>query len=299
MAIRGTKKTIEALELLFETGKKPTQQDFFDFLSSFLHRDEDISFLVSLAKATLTDVQVGVENSRFMTSLRTYQSILWWVRLGKLPLLNTDIVELVDGRINALFATDDADSIIDTLGEVIQAFQGFNEEVGALNTLRSRILSLESILYQIPQNLRQVQNTFDSLQSQVTTAKNTADSAVSLANNAQSAANGAQGTANSAQSSANNAQTSANNAQYKADDAWDRANGAQGTANGAQGSANNAQNTANSATTLANNAQSKANDAYGYAIDALVKNNIQDISLANHGGWIADIYNRINAAGIP
>jgi methyl-accepting chemotaxis protein len=246
MANRGTKKTVEALEVKFETGKKPEEQDFFDWMASFYHKDEDISFLISLAKATLTDMQTAVDNSRFVTAIRVYQSILWHVRLAKLPLLNLDVTELVDNSINAFFAqlmaTDDGDNVIDTLGELIQAFQSFNEEVGGINALRSRIGSLESLLYEVPNNLRQVQNTFDSLQSQVTAAQNSANAAQASANAAQSSANAAQGTADYAV----------------------------GLANAAQTSANSAQGTANYAVSLANTAQSSADDvaarlgAFGY-----------------------------------
>jgi hypothetical protein len=251
MANRGTKKTVEALEVKFETGKKPEEQDFFDWMASFYHKDEDISFLISLAKATLTDMQTAVDNSRFVTAIRVYQSILWHVRLAKLPLLNLDVTELVDNSINAFFAqlmaTDDGDNVIDTLGELIQAFQSFNEEVGGINALRSRIGSLESLLYEVPNNLRQVQNTFDSLQSQVTAAQNSA---------------------NAAQSTADYGVSLANAAQSKADDAWNRANAAQGTADYGVSLANAAQSKADDAWTRANNAQYRADDAYSLAYTA-------------------------------
>ncbi len=256
MAIRGTKKTIEALEVFFETGKKPTQQHFFDWMASFYHKDEDISFLINLAKATTTDMQVGEDNARFVTALRVYQAILWWVRLGKLPLLQMDVQELITDNINDFFnntlmAVDDSDTTINTLGELILAFQDFQEQTGGINSLRDRIIDLELVLHEVPKNLRQVQNVFDSLQSQVTAAQNTANTAVSLANNAQA--------------TADNATTLANNAQATADNATGLANNAQATADNATGLANNAQATADNATTLANNAQDRADDAYDFA----------------------------------
>lgn len=237
MAIRGTKKTVEALELLFETGKKPKQQDFFDWMASFYHKDEDISFLINIAKATLTDAQTGSDNSRFMTALRVYQSILWWVRIDKLPLLSLDVSEMINDAINnmwsQLLATNDGDNVIDTLGEVFQAFQDFSEQIGTIKNFSDRIGAMETVLHQVPGNLRQVQNTFDSLQNQVYNAQARADDAWTRANNAQ-------GTANDAVGLANNAQSSANNAQARADDAWTRANNAQGSADSAYGLANDA-----------------------------------------------------------
>ena len=265
MAIRGTKKSAEALEILFETGKKPTQQDFFDFIASFYHKDEDISFLISLAASTLTDAQVGSNNSRYMTALRVYQAILWHVRLDKLPLLNLDVAGAIDARItqtlNQLMATDDGDNVINTLGELFQAFQSFNEQVGGINLLRNRIVSLENLLDDVPNNLRQVQDTFDSLQSQVTTAQNAANAAQTKANeawdkgvDAWNRANAAQSTADTGVANAATAQTKANEAWDKAVAAWDKGVDAWNKAKGAQDSANHAINLGNAAGQDASNA---------------------------------------------
>jgi Alanine-zipper, major outer membrane lipoprotein len=267
MAIRGTKKSAEALEILFETGKKPTQQDFFDFIASFYHKDEDISFLISLAASTLTDAQVGSNNSRYMTALRVYQAIVWHVRLAKLPLLNLDIADVVNQRItdtlNALMATNDGDNVINTLGELFQAFQNFTEEIGGINLLRNRIVGLENLLHQVPNNLRQVQNTFDSLQTQVTTAQNAANSAQTKANEAWDKGVDAYNRANAAQSTADTATTKANTAQTKANEAWDKGVDAWNRANTAQDGANNAWNKGVQAKTVADAAAQDASNALG------------------------------------
>ncbi len=188
---RGTKKTVEALEQKFETQKKPVEQDFFDMLASFYHKDEDLAFLISLSKATVTDVEAGEDHTRFMTALRTYQAIKFWTRLGKLSNLYTDVNTLIMQRINEmwsqLLANDDTDNVIDTLGEVFAAFQNFQEYTGGLNAhfshfysvLRDmsgervvrntfdnhdgRIGNLEYRLVGVPNNERQVQNSFDAL----------------------------------------------------------------------------------------------------------------------------------------
>lgn len=188
---RGTKKSIEALEQKFETQKKPTQQDFFDMMSSFYHKDEDLAFLISLSKATLTDAQAGEDHSRFMTALRTYQAIEYWGRLGKLANLYSDVNTLIMQRIgemwNTLLATNDSDNVINTLGEIFLVLQNFNEWTGGIksefdffhsvlrdlsgervvkNTFEnhnSRLSNVESRLLDVPNNPRQVQNNFDSL----------------------------------------------------------------------------------------------------------------------------------------
>lgn len=188
---RGTKKTVEALEQKFETQKKPVQQDFFDLLASFYHKDEDLAFLISLSKATVTDVEAGEDNTRFMTALRTYQSIQFWTRLGKLTNLYADVNTLIMQRINEmwtqLLANDDTDNVIDTLGEVFAAFQNFQEWTGGIksefdlfhsllrdltgervvkNTFENhngRIGNLEFRMLDVPNVERQVQNSFDDL----------------------------------------------------------------------------------------------------------------------------------------
>lgn len=188
---RGTKKTVEALEQKFETQKKPVQQDFFDLLASFYHKDEDLAFLISLSKATVTDVEAGEDNTRFMTALRTYQAIQFWTRLGKLTNLYSDVNNLIMQRINEmwtqLLANDDTDNVIDTLGEVFAAFQNFQEWTGGIksefdlfhsllrdltgervvkNTFENhdgRIGNIELRMLGVPNNERQVQNSFDDL----------------------------------------------------------------------------------------------------------------------------------------
>ena len=192
---RGTKKTVEALEQKFETQKKPVQQDFFDLLASFYHKDEDLAFLISLSKATVTDVEAGEDHTRFMTSLRTYQAIQFWTRLGKLTNLYADVNTLIMQRINEmwsqLLANDDTDNVIDTLGEVFAAFQNFQEYTGGLNAhfghfysvlkdltgervVRDtfdnhdgRIGNLEYKMLGVPNVERQVQNSFDDLFSRL------------------------------------------------------------------------------------------------------------------------------------
>lgn len=192
---RGTKKTVEALEQKFETQKKPVQQDFFDLFASFYHKDEDLAFLISLSKATVTDVEAGEDHTRFMTALRTYQAIQFWTRLAKLSNLYTDVNNLIMQRINEmwtqLLANDDTDNVIDTLGEVFAAFQNFQEFTGGLNAhfshfysvLRDmsgervvrntfdahdgRIGNLEYRMQGVPNNERQVQNSFDELFSRL------------------------------------------------------------------------------------------------------------------------------------
>ncbi len=159
---RGAKKTVEALEQKFETQKKPVQQDFFDLLASFYHKDEDLAFLISISKATVTDVEAGEDHTRFMTALRTYQAIQFWTRLAKLPNLYTDVNSLIATRINEmwsqLLANSDGDNIINTLGEVFAAFQNFQEYTGGLNAHISQFYSLLRDM----DGERVVRNTFDN-----------------------------------------------------------------------------------------------------------------------------------------
>jgi hypothetical protein len=289
---RGTKKTIEALESLFETGDKPTQQDFWDWMSSFYHKDEDLAFLIKLAQATVTDVQAGENNSRFMTPLRTYQAILWWVRLGKLPLLFGDIQELITENIDAfntaLLAVNDADNVIDTLGEVYQAFEGETEDIGLIRKLRLRIQDLELVLHEVPKNLRQVQNTFDSLQSQVTAAQNSANNAQSTANLAESKADNAQGTANTAESKADAAQSTGDTARAEAA-------AAQGTANLGVSKADNAQGTADSVQTQHTNLAGYVN---GFISDAALNANIAyNVLIPGLQDYVNWIEGRVTALG--
>lgn len=192
---RGTKKTIAALEQKFETQKKPVEQDFFDLLASFYHKDEDLAFLISLSKATVTDVEAGEDHTRFMTALRTYQAIQFWTRLAKLSNLYQDVNALIMQRINEmwvqLLANNDSDNVINTLGEVFAAFNNFNEWTGGLraefshfysvlrdmngervvrNTFDNhdgRIGNLEYRMRDVPNNDRQVQNSFDDLFSRL------------------------------------------------------------------------------------------------------------------------------------
>lgn len=241
--VLGTKKSIEELQGKFETGDKPTEQDFWDWMASFYHKDEDIAFLINISKATLTDVQAATDNTRFMTALRTYQAILFWVRLEKLPLLAIDVQALIQENIDAmwaeLLATDDADNVIDTLGEVFQALKNFAEREGGIYS------DLTSIFSSLADHNTRINN-----------AQSKADDGWNRANNAQSKAD-------DAWTRANNAQSSANNAQSTADDAWNRANNAQAKADDAWTRANNAQATANDAWTRANNAQGTADYAVG------------------------------------
>jgi hypothetical protein len=58
------KKTVDALKQFFMTGKKPTQQQFWDWLDSFRHKDDKIAFddlsddlKVLISSSTTTSLQ--------------------------------------------------------------------------------------------------------------------------------------------------------------------------------------------------------------------------------------------------
>lgn len=72
-------KTRVELKTYFETGKKPTQQEYADLIDSFLHRLDDTNdFIAALPdatttqkgiaeQATLAEVDLGTDSTRFVT----------------------------------------------------------------------------------------------------------------------------------------------------------------------------------------------------------------------------------------
>lgn len=71
------KQTRDLLKSYFQTGKKPTQQQFSDWLDSFLHKDDPLGNLV-LSFATATQAISSNDSTHVMHPRAVYLAILHW-----------------------------------------------------------------------------------------------------------------------------------------------------------------------------------------------------------------------------
>jgi hypothetical protein len=92
-------KSKAILKQEFETGDTPTGENFVDLIDSLLHV-QDVPEVTPnvVVLASQSEAQLGVENTKTMTSLRVRQSILRNVRLANIPELRDEINALLSNN---------------------------------------------------------------------------------------------------------------------------------------------------------------------------------------------------------
>ena len=121
--------SIETLKRYFLNGKKPTEDQFEELIDSFVHRNDDLQSLLG-AIAELSEAEEGIITDKYMTPFLTKAAIVALTRLSSIPALRQEVLSEINTAIDNLLKVDDADNIINTLGEVIQAFNSIPEGVG-------------------------------------------------------------------------------------------------------------------------------------------------------------------------
>lgn len=97
----------QTLKQYFENGKKPTEQEFCEFIDAFLHVDDQSL----LSKADANEATQGQDDRKYMTPLMSKK------------LVDKEITDFY----NTLMETDDVDNVINTLGEVLESFKNMPE----------------------------------------------------------------------------------------------------------------------------------------------------------------------------
>ena len=121
--------SIATLKSYFLNGKKPTENEFEEFIDAFVHRNDDLQSLLG-AIAELAEAEEGIVTDKYMTPFFTKAAIVALTRLSNIPALKQEVATEINTAINNLLKVDDADNIINTLGEVIQAFNSVPEGIG-------------------------------------------------------------------------------------------------------------------------------------------------------------------------
>ena len=121
--------SIETLKRYFLNGKKPTEDQFEELIDAFVHRNDDLQSLLGVI-AELSEAEEGIITDKYMTPFLTKAAIVALTRLSSIPALRQEVLSEINTAIDNLLKVDDADNIINTLGEVIQAFNSIPEGVG-------------------------------------------------------------------------------------------------------------------------------------------------------------------------
>ena len=132
------KKSIPQLKDKFQKGDKPMQEDFYDLLDSFIHRDEDISKIL-IKIASISEAENGSDNVKHMTPLLTKKAIYALTRLADIPDLATEVQQKIDASINSLLTLEDADNLINTVKDVLDFVQGAGEDLNIITELGKKV----------------------------------------------------------------------------------------------------------------------------------------------------------------
>ena len=132
------KKSIPQLKDKFQKGDKPMQEDFYDLLDSFIHRDEDISKIL-IKIASISEAENGSDNVKHMTPLLTKKAIYALTRLADIPDLATEVQQKIDASINSLLTLEDADNVINTVKDVLDFVQGAGEDLNIITEFGKKV----------------------------------------------------------------------------------------------------------------------------------------------------------------
>ncbi len=132
------KRSINQLKDLFRKGDRPKEQDFADLLDSFIHRDEDISKIL-IKIASMSEAEAGNDNVKHMTPLLTKKAIYALTKLADIPCLATEVQQKIDNSINELLLMEDADTLINTVKDVLNFVQGASEDLNLIAALDSKV----------------------------------------------------------------------------------------------------------------------------------------------------------------
>lgn len=118
--------TRAVLKSYFQQGDKPTEQQFAELIDSFIHQDDDLSTFIGQF-SEVSEAQQGLIQDKYMSPFLTFEAIKSLTRLVNIPDLNSEVQTVVNNAINNLLSFDDADSVINTVKDVIDAFNAMPE----------------------------------------------------------------------------------------------------------------------------------------------------------------------------
>ena len=127
------------LKELFQSGKKPSGDDFANLIDSFLHVTSEI-LTASRSTANEDEAEKGVVTDKYMTPYLVLKAIESLTTLETLPGLSNEVQAKIDTAINGLVAG--APSALNTLNELAIAL---NDDT-AFNSLRGLINQKEPII---------------------------------------------------------------------------------------------------------------------------------------------------------
>jgi hypothetical protein len=132
------KTSIDQLKQKFKSGAKPSESDFSDLLDSFIHRDEDIASIL-IRIASISEAEQGTDNVKLMTPLLVKKAIYSLTRLSAITELANEVQAKIDSSINQLLNMDDADSLINTVKDVLDFVQGASEDLNIITELGKKV----------------------------------------------------------------------------------------------------------------------------------------------------------------
>jgi hypothetical protein len=132
------KTSIDQLKEKFKSGAKPSESDFSDLLDSFIHRDEDIASIL-IRIASISEAEQGTDNIKLMTPLLVKKAIYSLTRLSAITELANEVQAKIDTSINQLLTMDDADSLINTVKDVLDFVQGASEDLNIITELGKKV----------------------------------------------------------------------------------------------------------------------------------------------------------------
>ena len=121
------------LKELFQSGKKPSGDDFANLIDSLLHVTSEI-LTASRSTANEDEARGGVTTDKYMTPYLVLKAIEHLTRIRTLPNLSADIDVKISTAVDGLVAG--APSALNTLNELAEAL---NDDDNAFNSLRGLI----------------------------------------------------------------------------------------------------------------------------------------------------------------
>ncbi|GFR66676.1 restriction endonuclease [Elysia marginata] len=134
------------LKAYFETGTRPTEEQFATLIDSLLHISELQN--LNLTKASQDEAEAGKADDRYTTPLKVAQAIKALTRLAEIPELETEVQQKIDQAVATIMGSTDADSKINTLREIYAFLDTVNEQPGGLKALLD---TKAPITHQVPQ----------------------------------------------------------------------------------------------------------------------------------------------------
>lgn len=128
---------VATLKSYFENGDVPTEQEFVELIEAFVHKDDDLGALLGQL-AEVNEAEQGLVQDKYMTPFLTNIAIKALTRLSSIPELNQEVDTKISDAINNLLTLDDADSVINTIKDVLDAFNGLNEGQTLVDLLQGK-----------------------------------------------------------------------------------------------------------------------------------------------------------------